>query len=243
MKSLRSPEQIKASKLEATSKYLEHAEEALSELLGPLFGEDRLQVTDEFMATFTPRAMDVRALVMALRRFPRFDVACLSALKPFKFKRRITGGGPSGRDVEIDVVVPTFAVVDLNCNMGFAEFDLLNERNAFYLGGDSNQEIRFNFDLQMQNRTKVENLRMNWQDGKLRAKVPDVPVDVRKRIDEARPIFSRMSLVWEAEWEPAPLRDPLILGHVLGHTFLVDQYDVTKLERYISSEMTRSPLK
>jgi hypothetical protein len=237
MGKLQTPEEIKASKIEATAKYLKHAEEVLSELLGPLFGDGRIETTDDFTSMFMADAMGLRNLVMAMRRYPTFDPICLSSMKPFKFKRRV-----GTEDFVIDVMVPSFGVLAINHNMGFAEFDLVQERNTFQLGGD-HSGVHFSFDLQMQNRQLMERHRINWQDAKLRARMPHIPKDVQRRIAEAQPCFDHMSIVWEAEWSNAPVVDPLILGHVMGKHFLVDQYDVTKLERYVSSEMTRPPIK
>lgn len=239
MSKLRSPEEIKASKVEATVKYLEHAEVVLSELLGQIFGpeDERIHLTDE-AECIRYRTMGVRHLVMAMRRYPSFDPACLSAMKKFMYVRRV-----GSHDISADVMVPTFGIAGLNFGHP-CEFNLLAENNAFEFG---HGHIRFSAELQRANcaalMAKELNRSQEWTAGKLFAATPTIPKDVQRRIEEARPCFDRISIVWEAQWSNAPVEDPLIIGHILDKHFLVDQYDVTKLERYISSEMTRGPLK
>lgn len=75
----------------------------------------------------------------------------------------------------------------------------------------------------------------------LTATAPSIPESVRRRIDAASPQFDAMKLVWEAEWTADPVKDPLVIGLLGDKCFLVDQYDVTKLERYIVSEMCQNP--
>lgn len=75
----------------------------------------------------------------------------------------------------------------------------------------------------------------------LTAIAPSIPASVRRRIDAASPEFDAMKLVWEAEWTADPVKDPLVIGLLGDRCFLVDQYDVTKLERYIVSEMCQNP--
>jgi hypothetical protein len=243
MSKLRSPEEIKASNLEATAKYLEHAESTLSELLGQLFGQedDRVNLVDDADG-FLYHGMELRAFVMALRRYPTFDPACLTAMKKFTYVQRV-----GSVDVSVDVMVPTFGVASLfNAGSGRrCEFNLLYDRNQFEFGKDI---IGFSGDFQAKNietmRGKNMDRSSDWTTGTLAARVPVIPNDVQRRTEEARPIFgSQISVVWEAEWGLRPIEDPLIVGHVFNKHFLIDQYDVTKLERYISSEMTRGPLK
>lgn len=75
----------------------------------------------------------------------------------------------------------------------------------------------------------------------LTANAPSIPASVCRRINAASPEFDAMKLVWEAEWKAAPVQDPLVIGLLGDRCFLVDQYDVTKLERYIVSEMCQNP--
>jgi hypothetical protein len=237
---LRSPEEIKASKIEATAKYLEHAENVLSELIGPLFGpeDERIQGTNELSSMYLIKAMGLRQLVMAMRRYPIFDPSCLSSMK--KYTHKVQTGSEWK---EIQVLVPTFGVAPYRSGIPQATFNLNSERNVFELG--SITKIYFNFDSQRRNDQAMRAARVDqtWGAGELRAAMPTVPVDVQKRVDEVSTCFDHISVVWEAEWGPAPVVDPLIIGSVDEYHFLVDQYDVTKLERYISSEMTKRPLK
>jgi hypothetical protein len=239
MSKLRSPEEIKASKLEATAKYLEHAEDVLSELIGQLFGKEseRIPMADG-AECFRYHAMGVRQLAMALRRYPSFDPACLSGMKKFTYVRRV-----GSHDISIEVMVPTFGIHQIGYGR-ICEFNLFSDQNVFEFGRG---RVLFNQDLQRENRDALQAKDLHrsgeWTAGRISAAVPTIPKDVDRRIDEARQCFDHMSLVWEAEWSSKPVEDPLVIGHVLDQHFLVDQYDVTKLERYISSEMTRRPLK
>jgi hypothetical protein len=70
------------------------------------------------------------------------------------------------------------------------------------------------------------------------AKAPVVPRSVLNKVNRVKGRFREVMLVWEAEWEPAPVRDPLVIGVIYDKAFLLDQYDTTKLERYIVSEFT-----
>lgn len=240
MGKLRSPEEVQASREKQSAEYLAHAEDVLSELIGKLFGpaDERVDGTEAVNAV-RYHGMGLRQLVMAYRRYPTFDPSCLITMKEFKYTVRV-----GGHNLSAMVFVPKFGVCDAYNHNGEVRFDLLGEQNCFNFGTEG--AIRFDHRLQGSNREalKAANLEpQGWSDRQLRAIMPKVPADVRKRMEAARPCFDRMSIVWEAEWSNAPVVDPLIIGHVLDKHFLVDQYDVTKLERYVSSEMTRPPLK
>jgi hypothetical protein len=236
---LRTPEEVKASQIEETKKYLAHAEGVMSELLGPLFGPEdkRIHGLHELNHVLC-EGMKLRGLIMALRRYPRFDPACLSAMKPFVYTERVGSENKS-----VPVMVPTFGVVQIDFSRGEANFNLNKTGNTYSIGRNT---VAFNSQLENQNSNIMREARLGqgqWNGGTLSARVPNIPTDVRSRIDDARPCFETMHIVWEAEWSNAPVVDPLIIGEACDYLFLVDKYDVTKLERYISSEMTQDPLK
>jgi len=233
MAKLLSPEERTAKKVEVTKKFLERAETTLAELLGPYFGIDRQEGTAE-LDHFAAEAMKVWKLSMALRRFPIFDPKCLSSMKEFIYVRRV-----GSEDLKIKVMVPTFAIVAWNNRV--REFYLGHTSNKMLLGSDM---IDFDIDLQHQNCEALAKHRLHGEmDSRLTAVRPNIPVDVERRVSGLIDCFEYVSVVWEAEWSIAPVKDPLVIGTVLERHFLIDQYDTTKLERYISSEMTSGPSK
>jgi hypothetical protein len=228
IKKLLSPEETKSKKVAFTAEYLKHAEDVLSELLGPISGPDTDQGT-EHLYDFLPLAEDVRKLVMALRRYPKFDVRCLARLRQ--------------EDVDINgtkakIHVPAFGISEYHGSSHDAEFYPAHPN----LGNHSIPVI-LDHDLLAKDRVELERISrsQNTSGFRLRSACPAVPVDVQSRVRDAAACFSRTFVAWEASWEPAPPKDPLIIGEVLGHYFLIDQYDASKLERYVSSEMTTRP--
>ncbi len=73
-----------------------------------------------------------------------------------------------------------------------------------------------------------------------------IPPDTRKKIKEAQPVLENIYLVAETkpeEWSvekhvPRFVRDPLVIGVLENKCFLVDKFDTTSLEDYISKEFT-----
>jgi len=229
MKKLPSPEEVKASKLTATRDYLAHAESVMSELLAPLFGSDHIQGTED-LDVVLQHGVRLRKIVMALRRFPRFDIACLSAMKEWEHKPTKT-----------KFYVPSFGVCSYD-SLNRIEFHL-EQFNSMNVGS---QTISFSSTLQGEN---METARRFSKSGdfandpfRLEALAPRIPMDVTKRVEGVRDCFERLSLAWDADWAQRPVADPIVIGEVAGTFFLVDKYDLSKLERYVSSEMTRGPV-
>ncbi len=75
-----------------------------------------------------------------------------------------------------------------------------------------------------------------------------IPVPVRKRIHETRPLFDEILIVTEApEWEvsfvnqsfrPVPVGDPLVIGRKGGLFWLIDSFDTTSAEEHVRREFT-----
>lgn len=77
------------------------------------------------------------------------------------------------------------------------------------------------------------------------AEEPMAPSGVRRRVNKLMPLFSQVVTLWEAEWKLENRRvqgvDPLVLGEKLGLWFVIDRWDLTKLESYIDAEFSSRP--
>ena len=169
-------------------------------------------------------------LCWAIQAFPRFDIGVLSLLKgeAFVFEQ---GGG---RSVKVDLFVPKFAWQDASqSQLGRgASFSPAMQDNAWLT---SRCRVQFDNRLINQNRETMQRLGLHaGQD--LTAAAPIIPASVASRIRELSPMFDKVIVAWDAEWQPRPLGDPLVIGEISDMFFLLDQFDVTKLERYVVSE-------
>lgn len=175
----------------------------------------------------------------AIRSFPLFDIGCLTRLREFTFeKARLAGGNGtfSGK-----LFLPHFAWT--NWGAGATElYQTAGDLGIFRFG---NKYLAFDGSMQQKNRERIDVQTRDSQGyGRavsLHAAAPSVPKDVKRRVSEIVQRFENCFLIWEAEWEPAPVGDPLVVAEICGNHFLIDQYDVTKLERYIVSEFTTKP--
>jgi hypothetical protein len=170
----------------------------------------------------------------AMRTFPSFDVQCLSRLKEqeVEFVDR-----PSNRIVKRALFVPAFAWRQWGGGTsGGMEITVGNSGggwgDAFHFA--TRRNIVFDSDIFIRKNEAI--IGIGAGGARLMARSPEVPQSVQYRVGAVADRFEDVNLIWDAQWQPRPLGDPLVIGSIFGQHFLIDQYDVTKLERYIVSE-------
>jgi len=209
--------------VKATLSYFKLIEERLPDLIdipnGTILTEDSIAVRH-----YLWRALQLSA---AFRRYPVFDPSCLSAMK------KITARTGSA---EVDVWVPTFAWMQCDSNW-LRSIEIHLPR----LGGmgEGAMSARFSDEMSNQNDVALRGSRNESGNLRLTATPPVIPVDVKKKIAAARQMFGEIYMVWDAEWLPRPVGDPLIVGVIDKHCFLIEKFDATKVEHYVSSEYCR----
>jgi hypothetical protein len=185
-------------------------------------------------------------LTRALRLFPLMDPIAFDAVREDELEMPLVNRGES---VAVKLFVPKFAGCRL-INMGTL------------LGGDHTQSFRQSptnivnpvngcllFQHSQENGRRLGVVQHGLASGRtidvhtnLESTAPRVPMDVSRRV-LGKPImvFDHLKLIWEADWKVAPMRDPLVIGVVGEFYFLVDQWDATKLERYVMAEFVKKP--
>jgi hypothetical protein len=86
-------------------------------------------------------------------------------------------------------------------------------------------------------------LRMMRKEKGLKVQCPAIPGAILKNLEKVSGRFERTEIIWEAQWSAyAEVKDPLIIGTIGMTSFLIDQFDATKLERYVMGEFCRKPV-
>jgi hypothetical protein len=67
----------------------------------------------------------------------------------------------------------------------------------------------------------------------------EVPVRIKQKADATKGIFDEQFVAWEAEWVEEAPSDPLLIGQLGDKYYLIDAWDATKLESYITQEFTK----
>lgn len=215
----------------AILKEIEQDGEALLVKIGEL---SKHVPTDGELTTFPERMILTSVnFAWAVRMFPLFDISALTRLREFTLEDiEPSFGRNSDRDRNFSgkLYLPHFAWVNLRYASN-VEYTINGELNIIQFG-----RVCFSWDrgLIEKNLKALKGMHI-----RIRANRPEIPKLVNSRIAEVVERFDSVHLIWEAEWEPTPLKDPLVVGTIGDTHFLIDQYDVTKLERYISSEFTR----
>lgn len=182
----------------------------------------------------------VKNLAHAYRTYPMFDILCLSQMterevEVWEGREKVSGS----ENKKLKLFLPTFAWGSI----GYGSVDRsMRIRLPLYhecFGGSLG--VSFPDNLRTENEQRLGPLGYNnsAQRQGFEAVMPAIPDSVNRNIDRAREYFDTVMLVWEAQWTPAPVADPLVVGVVHDICFLVDQYDVTAKERYIASEFVR----
>jgi hypothetical protein len=170
----------------------------------------------------------------AMRTFPSFDIQCLSRLKEqeVEYVNR-----HENRIMKRTLFVPAFAWKPWQGH-GSSGSDITVGDSGGGWGGAfhfaTGRNIVFDLDIFIRKNEAIIGIGVGGV--RLTARPPEVPASVQRRVGAVADRFEDVNLVWEAEWQPRPLGDPLVIGSIFGQHFLIDQYDVTKLERYIASE-------
>lgn len=175
-------------------------------------------------------------LSWALQVFPLFDPACLLRMVIQHFTELRPSFGGTGPAYTGGLWVPAFASVPVSGYRTHLERDA-TERDArlceHHIGYYPEKALD-------QNRAALRKI-SQAHDFRIRADAPRIPASVMERVEPVRPRFEAVDLVFEAEWAPSPVKDPLVIGRITGVFFLIDQFDLTKMERYISSEFCSKP--
>jgi hypothetical protein len=171
-------------------------------------------------------------LAWALQLFPLFDPACLSRMHVQAFPE-LRARWNGDKTYSGGLWVPVFAAVPFGRHPTSIRRGPADSRLALCgltVGQYPDKAID-------DNRRALK----EPQGYEIEARSPEVPESVLSRVNPVRDRFECVELVFEAEWAPAEVKDPLVVGRIARSFFLIDQFDVTKLERYISSEFCQKP--
>lgn len=214
--------------------WLDQVEQGVDELLAgkPAIADNELDILRGAIG----RCKDY---AWALKTFPVFDLAGLRIRKLQKAKLRNLEVVHSQKgvtvvdDLEVELSLPAFATIPWGPKGGSYESPIQQ------LGDWEQNEEAILKALGTTRRNRQVELQL-WR-VRLEAKCPAPPAAVAKGIEHIKGRFDDLTIGYEAEWAQAPVRDPLILGRIAGTWFLLDEYDASKLERYIASEFSRRP--
>lgn len=177
-----------------------------------------------------------RNLAWALRTFPIFDPSCLRMMRKEKgLKVHIKGAwsGDPALDIQLDIWVPVFASGPVSTQ------DIV--RASFVPTIDSHAGYAIDRMMVEENQREIH---AKFKNGSitLHATCPSVPAVIIQNLNRLAGRFERTEIVWEAQWSAyAEVKDPLIIGIIGNTSFLIDQFDATKLERYVMSEFCARP--
>jgi hypothetical protein len=174
-------------------------------------------------------------LLSAIRSFPLFDRTAIN-----KWERRSIPVRLDGKKRTYNLWVPVFGTCSVNHGEGFS-ISLRPTQGQHMNWGHFCPMMSYEY--QNENREEMSDFRGMENQVELRAKCPGTPADVIRRLDEIAVShqFDNVSVVFEAQWAGEIIKDPLVIGTLLDVDFLLDQYDVTKMERYIVSEFCQKP--
>lgn len=178
-------------------------------------------------------------LSWALRRFPVFDTGCIKMMrkeKGLKVIQKNQWGSTPETVYELDIWVPVFGFGALpSGHEGALASVTWQPTNYDYMGHSIDESMK------AENRREIET-KAKGAALTLETKCPPVPGGITRRVQKVSHRFERTSIVWEAQWSAyQEIKDPLILGHIGNTVFLLDQFDASKLERYVMSEFCRRP--
>lgn len=174
----------------------------------------------------------IQNLCWAYRKFPVFDTSCMSRMKKQMFLNLQPEpfSKPKTKGFTGDLSVPVFAI----------DFYPGSPMSWDFVGPyHSARNVSLPSNLVNKNQEIIQKhvgRRYNSSPFKIQTNPPEIPSNVQKNVEKIRNRFDCIALVWEAEWVPTQVRDPLVIGRLHGHYFLLDQFDLTKMDRYIVSE-------
>lgn len=230
---MKTVEELQAERVSAVREYAKKVGDIVSGLV--LSPKDRLALTSQKLSIPTiisaadHKLLQVANLLDAVQRYPLFDPNCLlqveereARVQNFRTNRMESGKIP----------MPIFAVARWRMSQVThrgSPMDSIEVGNITYRLKRPGFQI-----VDKDGLDRTGEYRMEFT-----AEVPTPPPSVADRVDLVVDRFDQVDIAFEAEWVPTPVKDPLIIGTVLGHHFLIDEYDMTKRERYVMSEFTR----
>jgi len=154
-----------------------------------------------------------------------------------------------GRLFPVKIFLPRFASCPIGANCGML-IPTNGSRAQESVISISNPITQHTFSEHAQeNRTRIEALEhmrgsdLRFNLGRpIETIAPRIPDSISRRVLlQPVKLLDRLNLVWEASWKVAPAKDPLIIGVIEHFYFLLDQWEPTQLERYVTSEFVRKP--
>lgn len=209
----------------------ERAAMALAEQLHAAANQDGVRgAGHRALETAAHNVWRAASLCWASQRYPRFDPAALQLTKPLTIALRRRDHMNKESTREVTVRAPRFGVVDYQ---GFSACEIVLQRLErgvkLPFGGDYHMVEVGDSPLQPGEDQSI----------RLSAKAPAVPETVRALVEPVRYRFQQLDVVYEAEWSVQDqAKDPLVIGTIEGHHFVVAQWDLTQMESYIAREFT-----
>jgi hypothetical protein len=180
----------------------------------------------------------IARIAWAFQRFPILDVKILSRLRRQTFQ--IDGRDGTKRQTE-------FYVPELFWCSNYQVGHALSWHVGCYAkyGGSGEHCAHLGCDIQVKyDESAIEHNRQA-SDGRdwlaINTSTPPVPIDVERRISKLGQNFDEVKIIFEAAWEPIIKPDPLVVGIIGKHCFIIDHFDVSKLERYVLAEFVTKP--
>ena len=234
---------LEVAALEASKGHAEFVAKA-DEALSALLAEKPVPHNQEQYSYYPPSEIqellgmisNAQSLAWALRRFPVFDLSCLKMMRKEKaLKVQVQEWNGTKLDFELDLWVPVFAMIPVGGH-GTSMTQTWSPMSSEYRGHMLEMHI------QEENRKEIQAKVKNNTQVTLAAHAPPVPGGILKKLNLISRRFNETSMIWEAQWSAyARVEDPLIVGRIGGVTFLLDQFDATKLERYVVGEFCKKP--
>lgn len=227
-----------AEQVDALTKIVKLVEDGSEKLRGEAFdmaigiGSNSKQ---DIAMTLAMKLAAIRNLAWAFRTFPQFDLNALSITREMEVEVS-SGYGHQETKSKRKLMLPVFAV---NEYCGLSSGRIGGVRLYVSKTGHVEQSIGDRRISYSEESANYNRLAMHEVDSAvLNANQPIAPLAVRNRVADISSRFSRLHLAWETSWNDVPKPDPLVIGEIDGHFFLVDQFDTTKLEGYVVSEFS-----
>jgi hypothetical protein len=205
--------------------YLEILEEQMDQLLGIAPSVDH----GHPVMDLHQGVARIKRASWALQRFPIFDLNVLKLMKEHKLRVKPF----NQEEKEVTLYVPQYYWG--YSGGGNARWDPHRpswQRNFPHTWEIGKHKVRYSEQALEHNKAALENTNVS----NVECEVPRVPIDVEQRVARVQSHFDCIQTIFEASWSPVAAPDPFIVGFVHTMAFLIDQFDLTKAERYILSE-------
>jgi hypothetical protein len=175
-------------------------------------------------------------IAWAFQRFPILDVKILSRLRRQTFLIE----GRDGKH-QTEFYVPELYWCNsyqnghtVSWHVGcYAKYGALE--HSAHLGCD----IYVKYDESAIEHNRKANQGQDWLS--INTSSPPTPIDVERRMSKLGRNFDETKIIFEASWEPIIKPDPLVVGIIGKYCFIIDHFDVSKLERYVLAEFVTKP--